>query len=77
MICRYQELHQHETVFKALTGLRVSEFDRLVDDLLPEYEQAEVARLSQPDRKRAIGGGPNFELNVRDQILLTVIWLRK
>ena len=55
----------------------MSEFDRLVDDLLPEYEQAEVKRLSHPDRQRAIGGGPNFELNGRDQILLTVIWLRK
>jgi hypothetical protein len=77
MICRYQELHHHETVFKALTGMRVSEFDQLVDDLLLEYEQAEVERLSRADRKRAIGGGPNFELNGRDQILLTVMWLRK
>ena len=77
MICRYQELHHHETVFKGLTGLRVSEFDQMVLDLLPEYEQAEVERLSRPKRVRAIGGGPNFDLNARDQILLTVIWLRK
>jgi hypothetical protein len=77
MIGRYQELHQHETVFKALTGLRVAEFDQLVADLLPEYEQAEHQRLSRPDRKRAIGGGRNFDLDGRDQILLTVIWLRK
>ena len=77
MIGRYQELHQHETVFKALTGLRVAEFDPLVADLLAEYEQAEQHRLSRPDRQRAIGGGRNFELDGRDQILLTVIWLRK
>lgn len=77
MICRYQELHKHETVFKALTGLRVAEFDRIVADLLPEYEQAEQQRLSRPDRQRAIGGGRNFELDGRDQILLSVIWLRK
>lgn len=77
MICRYQELHQHESVFKALTGLRVTEFDQLVADLLPEYEQAEQKRLSRPDRKRAIGGGRAFELEGRDQILLSVIWLRK
>lgn len=77
MIGRYQPLHQHETVFKALTGLRVAEFDQLVVDLLPEYEQAEQQRLSRPDRQRAIGGGPNFELDSRDQMLLTVIWLRK
>jgi len=77
MICRYQELHKHEPVFKALTGLRVPEFDRLVVDLLPEYEQVEVERLSHPERKRAIGGGRTFALDVRDQTLLTVIWLRK
>jgi hypothetical protein len=77
MICRYEQLHQHETVFKALTGLYISEFDQLVVDLLPEYEQAEVERLSRPDRQREIGGGPNFSLSGPDQILLTVIWLRK
>ena len=77
MICRYQELHQHEPVFKALTGLRVLEFDQLVVDLLPEYEQTEIERLSHPERVRAIGGGRTFALNDRDQILLTVIWLRK
>ena len=77
MICRYQELHKHEAVFKGLTGLRVSEFDRLMIDLLPEYEQAEEDRLNHPKRIRAIGGGRNFDLTVRDQILLTVIWLRK
>ncbi len=77
MICRYQELHKHEIVFKGLTGLRVSEFDQLMIDLLPEYEQAEEERLSHPERVRAIGGGRNFDLTVRDQILLTVIWLRK
>ena len=77
MICRYQELYKHETVFKALTGLRVPEFDQLVVDLLPEYEQAELERLSHPERVRAIGGGRTFDLDARDQVLLTVIWLRK
>ena len=76
MICRYQDLHKHETVFKALTGLRVVEFDQLVIDIVPEYEQAEQKRLSRPNRKRAIGGGRNFELDGRDQLLLSVIWLR-
>ncbi len=76
MICRYDELHKHETVFKALTGLRVAEFNQLVIDILPEYEQAEQKRLSRPDRKRAIGGGRNFALDGRDQLLLSVIWLR-
>jgi len=32
--------------------------------------------LSRPDRQRAIGGGHPFELEERDHILLTVVWLR-
>jgi hypothetical protein len=77
MICRYQYLRNHASVFKALTGLRVKEFERLVADLLPNHEQTEEKRLSRAGRKRAMGGGRNFELDGRDQILLSVIWLRK
>jgi hypothetical protein len=77
MILRYRYLRQNKVVFKAMTGLQVAEFDEVVDDLLPGYTEAEEKRLSRPQRKRAIGGGPDFELDAREQILLTVIWLRK
>jgi hypothetical protein len=77
MILRYQNLHKNKHVFKAMTGLQVREFDEVVNDLLPGYAEAEEKRLSRPDRKRAIGGGPDFELTARDQILLSVVWLRR
>lgn len=77
MILQYRYLSQNEHVFKAMTGLHPAEFDELVQDVLPGYAEAEEKRLSRPDRKRAIGGGPDFELAARDQILLTVVWLRK
>ena len=76
MILRYEHLSQHPNVFKGLTGLRVSEFDELVEDVLPAYREAEIQRLSRPDRQRAIGGGHPFELDDRDHMLLTVVWLR-
>src|SRR3712207_8836091 len=76
MILRYEHLHTHPTVFKSLTGLRVGEFDALVRELLPRYQAAEQARLSRPTRQRAIGAGHPFDLAPRDQILLTVVWLR-
>jgi hypothetical protein len=76
MIMRYEYLSQHPTVFKAVTGLRMKEFDGLVEDVLPKYAEAEEARLGRPDRKRAIGAGHPFTLKARDQILLTVVWLR-
>jgi transposase len=76
MIMRYQHLSQHPSVFLSVTGLRVKEFDQLVDDVLPEYVQAEAKRLERANRQRAIGGGLSPELKARDQILLTVVWLR-
>jgi hypothetical protein len=47
-----------------------------VDDVLPLYLAAEERRLNQRQRQRAIGAGHPFELQERDHLLLTVIWLR-
>lgn len=74
---RYGALSRHPKVFKHMTGLGVAAFDELVQDVLPELGQAEQRRLSQRPRRRAIGAGRHFELGGRDQILLTVVWLRQ
>lgn len=59
-----------------MTGLRVQEFEDLLNDVGEGYGQAEHKRLSRAKRQRAIGGGHPFELTFRDQVLLTVLWLR-
>lgn len=76
MIMRYVHLCQHPKVFQAVTGLQVTEFDQLVKEVLPVYAKAERARLDRPGRQRAPGAGHPFALAVRDQLLLTVVWLR-
>ena len=76
MIMRYEYLSQHPTVFQKCTGLTPVLFDQVVDDVLPRYEEAEAHRLSHRPRQRALGAGHPFELVARDQMLLTVIWLR-
>lgn len=76
MIMRYEYLSQHPTVFQKCTGLTVTLFDQLVDDVVPLYLEAEARRLSRPDRERDLGAGHPFELELRDHLLLTVIWLR-
>jgi hypothetical protein len=60
-----------------MTGLHVADFDALVDDVLPALRRAWSAKRSQRVRQRAMGGGHPFELCGRDQILLTVVWLRQ
>ncbi len=73
---RYEYLNQYPSVFLKMTGVRVAEFDGLLNDSLPEFMEAEMQRLSRPDRQREIGGGRRTELDGRDQVLLTVVWLR-
>jgi hypothetical protein len=77
MICRFDNLRRYPTVFQKMTGLRLNEFASLLDDMLPRFAEAELSRLQRPDRRRAIGGGRQADLTARDQILLTLIWLRQ
>ncbi len=69
-------LRHHPRVFKQMTGLTVAEFEEVVHDLLPIFTAREQQRLSRPNRQRAIGGGTPFALKPREQVLLTIIWLR-
>jgi hypothetical protein len=57
MILRYAQLSRFPTVFQALTGLRLAEFDELLENVLPRFGTAETQRLSRAARRRAIGGG--------------------
>src|SRR3990172_3113456 len=72
----YTYLTRYPKVFQSLTGLRVREFERLLDDVLALYQAEEIKRLSRPDRQRAIGGGDKCDLAETEQLLVTVIWLR-
>lgn len=76
MILQYNHLSSFPKVFQSLTGLRVSEFDGLYTDMQGYYVEAEWQRLERADRQREIGAGHPFMLSARDQILLTVVWLR-
>ena len=84
MILRYQQLSQHPRVFQSMTGLRLPEFEELFQEVLPLHTQAYLQHLEaqrqqrrQPPRVRAVGGGPTFTLEARDQILLVIVWLRQ
>jgi len=76
MIFQFRFLSRHPQIFRAMTGLAVAEFTTLFDDLQAAFAAAEVARHSRPTRRRAIGAGRRFGLTPRDQLLLTIVWLR-
>lgn len=77
MIMRYRTLSQYPAIFLKMSGLRLGEFDQLVADLLPRLVEAERQRLERPNRQREMGGGRHPALDKRDQLLLTVVWLRQ
>ena len=77
MMMKYVYLSDFPRIFLTMTGLQVNEFDDLVNEVEPFYQAAEQKRLNRPDRRRDLGGGDHPDLTLRDQILLTVIWLRQ
>jgi DDE superfamily endonuclease/Helix-turn-helix of DDE superfamily endonuclease len=77
MILREAYLRQHPHVFKVMTGLTVPLFDDLCWDVRPLLAEAVYAERTRPGRQRAVGAGHPYALHARDQILLTVIWLRQ
>ena len=76
MIFRREHLGQHPAVFRSMTGLTVEAFDQLLPELLAAFAADRRRRLDRPNRRRAVGGGDDFDLAVADQLLLTVVWLR-
>jgi len=76
MLLRADRLRRQPIVFKAMTGVTVTEFAELVDDLWGPFRAAERARRARPGRKHAVGAGHPFALAPQEQMLLTVIWLR-
>jgi len=76
MLLRYATLSRKPAIFKTMTGLTVALFDDLVWDLGPSYGAADYERKERPGRQRAGGGGRQCRLGVRDEFLLTVVWLR-
>lgn len=77
MILRYTYLRSHPAIFKAMTGLHVFEFDDLFGDVQPQLVTKQYTQRNRPNRKRAIGAGHPFDLPDRDQVLLTIVWLRR
>jgi len=73
---KYKQLSQHPTIFQKCTGITVETFDHLAKEVLPDYKEAESQRLQRSERQRGKGAGHPFELEMRDHVLLTIVWLR-
>ncbi len=76
MIISYAELKKKPRILKGFVGVTASEFEELEAKAEPLWQEQEFKRLDRPDRKRASGGGQHKSLPFREQLLMTLVWLR-
>lgn len=69
-------LKRQPKVFRSLSGITVESFNKLYKDLLPVYAKSETKRFNSKKRERNLGGGRKKELELEDQLLLTLIYYR-
>jgi len=76
MLLTFDRLRAKPAIFKAFTGVSVSEFETLLAQSTPLWVERESQRLNRPNRQRALGGGCKPTFGLRDQLLVTLVWLR-
>jgi hypothetical protein len=62
--------------FKNFTGLTIEEFTLLNQTIHEKYTIYEQKRLQRTSRKRAIGAGQPFKLNLTDRLLMLLLYYR-
>ena len=72
----FENLSRKPSVFKGFTGVTVAEFKELLGKVTPVWVEHEQKRLERPNRQRAMGGGRKPALGLREQLLVTLVWLR-
>jgi hypothetical protein len=70
------QLRQRPASFRSLTGLTLSQFDQLYQEVATRYDAAEAARLARPQRQRRPGAGRKFSRPLVDRLLMALVWLR-
>jgi len=72
----YSKLVKKPKIFRTFTGLTVEEFDDLYAKIESKYQEYEVKRLQRKDRKRALGAGRKFSLELIDRLLMLLVYYR-
>jgi len=76
----YDLLSKKPLLFKSFTGLTVQEFDDIYNkEIAKRYVKHESKRLSckqKENRKRKIGAGRHFKLNLKDRFVMLLVYYR-
>lgn len=72
----YIKLSKKSKTFRTFTGITTEEFDGLYTKIENKYPKYEAKRLYRKDRKRAIGAGRKFKLELIDRLLMFLVYYR-
>ena len=72
---RYDQLVKQPSSFRALTGVSLAEFADLFARFEPVWWQLEQQRLQRPSRQRKIGAGRKYALDLKSQLVMTLVWM--
>jgi hypothetical protein len=74
----YDRLSKKPILFKSFTGLTVQEFDDIYNkEITKRYTKHEIQRLfKRKGRKRDMGAGRPFKLDVKDRFLMLLVYYR-
>jgi DDE superfamily endonuclease/Helix-turn-helix of DDE superfamily endonuclease len=72
-----KQLKTRPAAFQRLTGVSPNEFDTIIKLITPLWNAAEQTRLNTKKRKRAVGAGAQFKLEITARVLLVLIYLRQ
>ena len=78
LLLSYDRLSKKPLLFKSFTGLKVQEFDDIYErEIVKRYDKHEIKRLSKrKTRKRAMGAGRYFKLDVKNRFLMLLVYYR-
>lgn len=77
----YDRLSRKPTLFRSFIGLSEEQFDDVYKMMESKYTRHEVKRLShrsygRRQRKRAVGAGRHFKLDIKDRVVMVLVYYR-
>jgi hypothetical protein len=75
-LLNYEWLSKKPSLFRSLTGLKLTEFDTVCTQANAKYKDYETKRLNRPNRKHKVGAGYPFKLSLQDRLLMLMVYYR-
>ena len=72
----YEKARRSHKIFKAIAGMSPQQLDSLYAEVAKLYGEAEFARLNSKSRKRGVGAGRRFALNLRERLFMLLFYYR-